>query len=579
MQSRAITSLFPIPIPMPKDGDMHTYISINHLQVMTDPISPLGIDLFRDMLPFGKNIRREEKYKILASAGGRIYADVSGLMHSKKVKEKLLALLTNADVLMAEALRELLKRKDFEKTFKEKRVNLKPFLIYIAPVAVKVTKNLIFTNPDGTIEFMNNYIKKREDDTLKAILNANQGVERLNVICEKASLYEDAKKVIPYLAPGIIAFGVLEKIEIKLLGTSNYTNIIAKGLEGNITTEMGLLTGDLADMVRKSQNLINEFEDENYKTLTVRINKVKGDDEFKRFFNDFINQYGVRASGEIDIARERWIENPEPLVKSILATIRTSKEGAHREEYKNTIEKAKAAAENMVKEIQTKHGKIKAKIARRLISVLRSSFPIREHHKFMMMRLCMIFKNVLLEEAKSLVEKGNLDEEKDIFYISFKELYKAIENNESLKTLVEQRKEEYDHYQKLNAPRVITSEGEEVKAGYKRENMPEGALVGIPVSSGVIEGIAKVITDPSKAALNKGEILIAPFTDPGWTPLFINAAGLVMEVGGLLTHGTVVAREYGIPAVVGISEATQKIKTGQKIRVDGNNGYVMVIEA
>jgi pyruvate,water dikinase len=100
----------------------------------------------------------------------------------------------------------------------------------------------------------------------------------------------------------------------------------------------------------------------------------------------------------------------------------------------------------------------------------------------------------------------------------------------------------------------------------------------MPVSSGVIEGIARVITDPSKTSINKGEILVAPFTDPGWTPLFINAAGLVMEVGGLLTHGTVVAREYGIPAVVGITEATKKIKTGQKIRVDGNAGFVMIIE-
>nr|WP_315066756.1 PEP/pyruvate-binding domain-containing protein [uncultured Clostridium sp.] len=230
VQSRAITSLFPLPTPMPKDDGMHTYISINHLQVMTDPISPLGIDLFRDMLPFGKNIKREEKYKILASAGGRIYADVSGLMHSEKIKGKLLELLTNADALMAEALRELLKRKDFEKTFKGKRANLKPFLKYIAPAAVKVIKNLVFTNPDGTIEFMNNYIKQREEDTLKAILNANQGVERLNVIYEKASLYEDAKKVIPYLAPGIIAFKVLEKLEIKILGTSNYTKKITKGL-------------------------------------------------------------------------------------------------------------------------------------------------------------------------------------------------------------------------------------------------------------------------------------------------------------------------------------------------------------
>jgi pyruvate,water dikinase len=578
VQSRAITSLFPLPTPMPNDDGMHTYISINHLQVMTDPISPLGIDIFRNMLPFGKGVKREDKYKILTSAGGRIYADINGIMHFKKLKAKLPAILSNADALMAEALGELIQRKDFDAELKGSKPSLKPFLKYISPIAIKIIKNLVFTNPEGTVEFMNNYIKQREENSKQAILSAKQGVERLDAIYEAANLYEDTKIIFPYLAPGVLAFKALEKLEKKLLGTDHYTNIIAKGLEGNITTEMGLLTGDLADMIRKSQSLINEFEKEDYRTLVQRINKMQGNDEFKKNFNAFINQYGVRASGEIDIARERWIENPEPLVKSILATINTSKEGIHREEYRNTIEKAKIAAEDMVKEIEAKHGKLKAKIARRFIRVLRNDFPIREHHKFMMMRLCMIFKKVFLEEAKILVEKNYLDEEKDIFYIGFGELYKAIENNESLKALVEQRKEEYEHYGKLSAPRVITSEGEEIKAGYKRDNLPEGALVGIPVSSGVIEGIAKVITDPSKAALNKGEILVAPFTDPGWTPLFINADGLVMEVGGLLTHGTVVAREYGIPAVVGISDATKKIKTGQKIRVDGNSGYVMVIE-
>jgi rifampicin phosphotransferase len=143
---------------------------------------------------------------------------------------------------------------------------------------------------------------------------------------------------------------------------------------------------------------------------------------------------------------------------------------------------------------------------------------------------------------------------------------------------VKNRKEEYEHFNKLTPPRLLTSDGEEIKAGYKRDNLPEGALPGMQVSSGVIEGIARVITDPSKASINKGEILVAPFTDPGWTPLFINASGLVMEVGGLLTHGTVVAREYGIPAVVGITDATKKIKTGQKIRVDGDAGFVVIVE-
>jgi len=291
-----------------------------------------------------------------------------------------------------------------------------------------------------------------------------------------------------------------------------------------------------------------------------------------------MSKYDMRAAGEIDMAKDRWIENPEPLAKSILAIVRTSEEGIHRKEYQETVTRAKQAAETLVKEIENKHGKLKAKVAKRLIRLLRNHLPAREHPKYLIMKLIMIGKKAFLDEAKYLVREGLLAEEKDVFYVGFWELYQALQHKESLIALVGQRKEEYKHFSKLSAPRVLTSEGEAISASYKRENLPEGALAGMPVSAGVIEGIARVITNPAKTSLNKGEILVAPFTDPGWTPLFINAAGLVMEVGGLLTHGTVVAREYGIPAVVGITDATKKIKTGQKIRVDGNAGFVIVVE-
>jgi len=336
--------------------------------------------------------------------------------------------------------------------------------------------------------------------------------------------------------------------------------------------------GDLADMIRKSPELVEAFEHKDYKTIVIRVNKLNGQDEFKNCFNTFMEKYEMRAAGEIDMAKDRWVENPEPLIKSILATIRTSTEGVHRAEYKKTIERAKKAAEEFVREVETKRDKIQGKIVKRLIRVCRNMLPVREHPKYLIMRLIMIFKQAFLEEARLLVQKGHLAEEKDIFFVSFWDVHNAIQTNESLIELVEQRKEDYQHYKKLSAPRVITSEGEEIKARYKRENLPEGALVGMPVSAGIIEGIAKVITDPSHSSLNKGEILVAPFTDPGWTPLFINAAGLVMGVGGLLTHGTVVAREYGIPAVVGITDATKIIKTGQRIRVDGNAGFVQIIQ-
>lgn len=579
VQSRPITSLFPLPEPKPMDNDFHAYLSLNHVQVMTDPISPLGLDIFRNMFTPNKASRRNSEYKLTPSAAGRIYADLSAVLKYKKIRKILVNALMNMDSMLAEALSELVNRPDFESRLKKKDGNITTVIKVALPIITKVINTLVFKDTEGTIEKMNNFIEQYEKNIEEAIRKEQSGIKKLDAIIENGVfVHYFGEVILPNLAPGLISLKLLEKMEQKLLGTNHYVNTISKGLEGNVTTEMGLLTADLADILRKSPELIKEFENEDYRSLVSRINNLEGQEEFKKLFNFFMNKYGIRAAGEIDMAKERWMENPEPLAKSILATMKTSKEGVHRKEYEALIEEAKTAAEEMVKEVEAKHGKIKAKIVKRLIKVLRSNLPMREHHKFLMMRQIMIFKKILLEEAKVLVEKGQLAEEKEIFYVSMQELYKAIESGKSLAELVEQRKEEYEHYKKLNAPRVMTSDGEEIKAMIKRKDLPEGALAGIPVSSGVIEGIAKVITDPSKETLSKGEILVAPFTDPGWTPLFINAAGLVMEVGGQLTHGTVVAREYGIPAVVGISDATKVIKSGQRIRVDGNAGYVTVIE-
>jgi len=578
VQSRPITSLFPLPEPIPQDDALHAYVSFNHFQVMTDPISPLGIDMLRMILSFDKGARSYSEYTFLKSAAGRIYIDLSELLQSKRLRKMFPSLLKNADALVSSALMELVDRPDFEERIKKNKTTTKALGKFFRPVIIQSLQNLVFRKPEGTVEFLNNYIRQRIQQANVKVHKAAPGLERLESIYEAASFSNDFPILLPKLAPAMISFKALENMEMKLLGTHDYFDLIVKGLEGNITTEMGLLTGDLADIIRNSPDLIKEFEDDDYRTLLSRINSLPGHATFKKKFAAFMEIYDMRAAGEIDMAKDRWVENPEPLARSIMAIVNTAREGTHRQEFKETTAKANKAAQDLVKEITRKHGRIKARIARRLIRVVRNSLPVREHPKYLIMKLILTFKKALLEEAKVLVQKGQLAEEQDIFYVGFWELYQAIAHNESLLCLVTQRKEEYRHFSKLNAPRVLTSEGEEIKTVYRRENLPEGALAGMPVSSGVIEGIAKVITNPAKATLNKGEILVAPFTDPGWTPLFINAAGLVMEIGGLLTHGTVVAREYGIPAVVGITDATKHIRTGQKIRVDGNDGFVIVIE-
>jgi pyruvate,water dikinase len=188
-----------------------------------------------------------------------------------------------------------------------------------------------------------------------------------------------------------------------------------------------------------------------------------------------------------------------------------------------------------------------------------------------------IYKQALLAEAERLVQNNVIHEKEDIYYLTFEEFREAVRTNKLDYQLINQRTEAYRLYEKLTPPRVITSDGEVITGKYKREDLPPGAIAGLPVSSGTIEGRARVILNMEDASLEEGDILVTSFTDPSWTTLFVSVKGLVTEVGGLMTHGAVIAREYGLPAVVGVENATRLIKDGQRIRVNGTDGYVEIL--
>jgi pyruvate,water dikinase len=143
--------------------------------------------------------------------------------------------------------------------------------------------------------------------------------------------------------------------------------------------------------------------------------------------------------------------------------------------------------------------------------------------------------------------------------------------------LIRDRKEAFQSYHALTPPRVLTSDGEAIAGSYRRDDLPDGSLVGLPVSAGIVEGRARIVLDMADADLEPGDVLVTAYTDPSWTPLFVAIKGLVTEVGGLMTHGAVIAREYGLPAVVGVERATRLIRDGQHIRIDGTNGYVEIL--
>ncbi|OPJ65642.1 chondramide synthase cmdD [Clostridium chromiireducens] len=182
-----------------------------------------------------------------------------------------------------------------------------------------------------------------------------------------------------------------------------------------------------------------------------------------------------------------------------------------------------------------------------------------------------------MKEAEWLVQDGVIHEKEDIYYLTLEELREVVKTNKLDYDIIVKQKEKHKLNEKLTPPRVMTSDGEIIIGKYKRENLPEGAIAGLAVSSGVIEGRARVISNMEDAVLESGDILVTSFTDPSWTPLFVSIKGLVTEIGGLMTHGAVIAREYGLPAVVGVENATKLIKDGQRIRVNGTEGYIEIL--
>ena len=292
----------------------------------------------------------------------------------------------------------------------------------------------------------------------------------------------------------------------------------------------------------------------------------------------YLNKYGMRCAGEIDITKTRWSEKPTTLVPMILSNIKNFEPDASNRKFEQGRQEALKKEQELLDRLkQLPDGEQKAKETKRMIDLVRNFSGYREYPKYGMVNRYFVYKQALLKEAEQLVQANVIHEKEDIYYLSFEELREVVRTNKLDYQIISKRKDEYKLYEKLTPPRVITSDGEIIAGKYKRENLPAEAIVGLAVSSGVIEGRARVILNMEDADLEDGDILVTSFTDPSWTPLFVSIKGLVTEVGGLMTHGAVIAREYGLPAVVGVENATKLIKDGQRIRVHGTEGYVEIL--
>ncbi|TWH52132.1 phosphoenolpyruvate synthase [Sporomusa sp. KB1] len=568
VQSRPITTLYPLSdIPQ---HPLRVLLSFGHVQMATDAMKPLGLSMLRTLFP--ANFFKE--------AGGRIFIDITDLFHNKMMRMIFPKLLTNADEAMSRAVKAIVKRPEFLKKYQS--INSKPLSAVrkvMRPVMGKAWTNL--RSGDSKIgKFqVKNFTQERFEQTRQALARV-QGAERIKAVQRQMDslLPEILDRIIPYVAPGIIAGVLLKKIIGRRFKDTVEFNRLNKSLPGNVTSEMGLELGDLADRLREFPAVQEYLKTAGDQTFYAGFYPVPGGKQFRQAFETFIGKYGMRCPGEIDLTNPRWHEAPTQLVAALFSHIRSLKPGEHRQRFVEGEREAETASRHILNAVSGNY--FKTKLITRLIAVFRNMGGLREQHKYLLIMVMGECKKAIMAEATGLVQKGVLAQAEDVYFLSLEELAQLLEGDlrENVSELIARRKEEYRWHQSLKPPRVMTSEGEIVVVPARKGPIPEGTLIGSPVSAGVAEGIARVILKPENAVLNEGEILVAPHTDPGWTPLFQSAIAIITEVGGLMTHGAVVAREYGIPAVAGVDDATTLIKDGQKIRVDGVQGVVEILE-
>jgi len=564
VQSRPITSLYPLPADLPQEP-LSVLISFGHLQMMTDAMKPLALSIFRTVFP----------KTFLYEAGGRLFINPSAALRTRPGRKLFPKALKNLfDESLSQAVEEVIRRPEFRRVPPEPGTG-RFVRRYVLPIAKTLWKNLWKSDPKTVRANVERFIREKREE-VRGALQGVSGPRRLEEVRRQIQMLPG--DVVPRLLPYVLSYPVSFLLLRRMLGDVEELYQLNKSLPGNVTSEMGLAIGDLADLLRERPEVeayLKRAEDE---TFFEGLMEVEGGKRFKEAFEDFLDKYGHRCPGEIDLTRPRWREAPTLLVSAILGHMRSVRPGEHRRRFEEGEREAREAAERILDRV----GRLgfRARRVQRLMVVYREMGGLREHPKYLITAVLDECRKAILAEAEGLASRGALREPEDAFFLTLDELIRLTkgEFDREVSALIEERKEQYAWHQTLKPPKVMTSEGEIVTGSPRRGEFPEGALVGMPASAGVVEGTARVILSPERASLSEGEILVAPHTDPGWTPLFQSARALVTEVGGLMTHGSVVAREYGIPAVVGVDDATRKIRDGQRIRVDGNRGYVAIVE-
>ena len=591
LQTRAITSLF--PIPHESFDPLEVWFSFGAVQGILGPITPLGQDTARLVAASGGalfGLKLEfEKLNVFGIAGERIWVRVDGLIRNPLGTRIYPAILPMLDPSIGQIMRALAD----EPQFRSGNGKLKFSTLWrLAGFVLSMLPRLLYTMlyPERAREQTNRSLENfssqarlsHRGDRFARLADCVSFLRERTVI---RSFEIVIPRFLPLLAPSIASLSLLTKLAGRTdagdHGIAPLVLEVTRALPNNVTTEMDLTLWEAAKAIHSDADSWNAFQSAAASKLAADYLNGKLPEAAQHAIAVFMDRYGMRGVGEIDIGSPRWREQPEPIMQTLQSYLQISDEnyapdvvfrrGAHTAE--EAIEKLATLAR------QQRGGWFKEKLVRGAARRLRILMGIRESPKYYLIRVMGIARQELLAVGQEFESSGMIEHADDLFFLYVSELAMLSKNElRDWKALIARRRAAYEREaRRKQVPRVLVSDGRAFYAGLGPATHTDDVITGSPVSPGVAEGLVHVIFDPRSEQLAPGEILVCPGTDPAWTPLFMSAGGLITEVGGMMTHGSVVAREYGIPAVVGVHQATSRLKNGQRIRLDGTTGKIFVL--
>lgn len=586
-QARPITTLYPLPAAgRDQDGSVRVYLCVSLVQGLTRPITPMGIASFRliascmSELVFGSVVADPRCGPALfAEAGQRVFVDCAPVLRSRVGRSLVPRILDVMEARSAVVLRQLAGNPRFA----VQTTSRWPFVRRLGAVAVRyriplqIVQALI--RPAAARRRVDR-VGRRLRATLTIPATAT-GVQRMDHA--ERLIGSSIVPIMPTVAP-VAGAGFLAQALAGKLGRDEVEHRemdeVLRGLPHNVTTEMDLELWALAGRIRADTVAAGALRDEAPAELARRFTDRQLPALLQRGLGEFLVRYGHRAVAEIDVGMPRWSDDPTHVL-GVLANYLRLEEPELAPDAQ--FARGRRAAETTVAEVVgrvRRRSRIRAAAMRLALGRVRELVGMRETHKDYLVRVLAHVRQQLAAVGAEIAAAGGLDQADDVFFLDLTETRAALAGTD-FRVVVAQRRVEYDReLRRRQVPRIMLSDGtvpENVPPDAFAVSGPpvtEGWLAGTPASAGTVTGVARVVLDPVGAHLEPGEILVAPSTDPGWTPLFLTAGGLVMEMGGANSHGAVVAREYGIPAVVGVRDATLRITSGQQITVRGATGHV-----